>query len=136
MSKLETRFCSDTNCLREIFKPHLYCDKHQDESSTPPAGSRVDPASSKIEYTPEPGYVLPNGQEVTQMIVKNGDETILLNGSQVIAYMLAASPSLDEEELDSLLLQVAFEEVKHSKHWLPVYRKAFIAWATKSKGDV
>ena len=27
-------FCNEINCLRKIFKPHLYCDKHRDESSS------------------------------------------------------------------------------------------------------
>lgn len=29
------RFCDETACIRKVFAPHIYCDKHQDKASTP-----------------------------------------------------------------------------------------------------
>lgn len=31
----KSAFCNHSGCLRRIFEPHLYCDKHKDKSSTP-----------------------------------------------------------------------------------------------------
>lgn len=33
MSKI--RFCEEIGCLRKVLSPSIYCDKHQDKSSTP-----------------------------------------------------------------------------------------------------
>lgn len=33
MSK--SHYCDQSACLRKVFYPHLYCDKHLDKSSTP-----------------------------------------------------------------------------------------------------
>lgn len=31
----EPQYCEQTHCLRKVFQPFIYCDKHQDRSSTP-----------------------------------------------------------------------------------------------------
>lgn len=33
MSK--SHYCQQSGCLRIVFAPHIYCDMHQDKSSTP-----------------------------------------------------------------------------------------------------
>lgn len=35
VSKLEVHYCAESGCIRQIYKPNLYCDKHQDKSSNP-----------------------------------------------------------------------------------------------------
>lgn len=29
------KFCEQDGCLRKVFSPYIYCDEHQDKSSTP-----------------------------------------------------------------------------------------------------
>lgn len=31
----KSHYCDQTGCIRKVFEPHLYCDKHKDKSSTP-----------------------------------------------------------------------------------------------------
>lgn len=33
MSK--SNYCEETGCIRKVFEPYIYCDKHQDNNSTP-----------------------------------------------------------------------------------------------------
>lgn len=32
---MTSHYCDQSGCLRKIFYPYLYCDKHQDNNSTP-----------------------------------------------------------------------------------------------------
>lgn len=36
-TELESTYCNKIGCIRSIYPPHLYCDKHQDKASTPPS---------------------------------------------------------------------------------------------------
>ncbi len=29
------RYCNEVACIRKVFEPYIYCDKHQDKASTP-----------------------------------------------------------------------------------------------------
>lgn len=31
----KSHFCNQPGCIRHVFEPYLYCDQHQDKSSTP-----------------------------------------------------------------------------------------------------
>lgn len=35
MVDLESRYCAEAACIRKVFKPHIYCDKHVDHASDP-----------------------------------------------------------------------------------------------------
>lgn len=32
---MTSHYCEQATCIRKVFVPHLYCDKHKDNSSTP-----------------------------------------------------------------------------------------------------
>ena len=35
MVELKSHYCEESGCLRKVFYPHLYCDKHVDHASNP-----------------------------------------------------------------------------------------------------
>jgi hypothetical protein len=35
IAKPKIRYCPESECIRKVFEPHIYCDKHVDSSSTP-----------------------------------------------------------------------------------------------------
>lgn len=32
---MRARYCEESHCLRKVFEPYIYCDKHQDNASNP-----------------------------------------------------------------------------------------------------
>lgn len=51
----EPQFCDQSGCLRRVFPPYIYCDSHQDKSSTP-----VQPQADTVEQ------ILREAKEKTQ----------------------------------------------------------------------
>lgn len=52
------RYCSDAGCLRKVLPPYIYCDKHQDNSSTPPVSGLASLGSGPAQAHTKPAPII------------------------------------------------------------------------------